>query len=182
MEDLSLHLLDIIENSVEAGARPIEARITEDRAEDVLVLEVADDGKGMDDGTLQRATDPFFTTRSTRRVGLGLSMLAEAARATGGQMAIESASGSGTRVRASFRPSHIDMKPVGDIPGTLTILLCGHPEIDLRYDHTVDGETFTFDTGDLDEDLASPADCMRIGESIRRGLADLRGKGSGGRL
>jgi len=184
MEDLSLHMLDIMENSIDAGAHRIEVRIDEDPERDLLTLDFKDDGRGMDAQTLQRATDPFFTTRKTRSVGLGLSMLSESAKATGGTMIVESSPGEGTRVRATFRPGHIDMKPLGDIPQTLLTLIAGHPEIELRYDHAIAGETFTFDTRELRDELGPlpAAAAWRIGERIRKGLEQLarRAKHTGG--
>lgn len=171
MEDLSLHILDIIENSVNAQARRIEIRIDEDPEKDLLTLEILDDGTGMDAQMLQKATDPFFTTRKTRPIGLGLSMISESARATGGKLTVESAPGKGTRVIVTFHPSHIDMKPLGDIPQTLLTLIVGHPDIELSYCHTISGETFSFDTREIrDLPIGSPQVLRRIGERIREGL------------
>ncbi len=171
MEDLSLHILDIMENSVDAQARRIEVRIDEDPDMDLLTLEILDDGKGMDTRTLQKAMDPFFTTRKTRRFGLGLSMISESAKATGGKLTVESAPGKGTRVRATFQRSHIDMKPLGDIPQTLLTLIAGHPYIELSYCHTIGGETFSFDTREFrDLPIGSPQVLRRIGEHIQEGL------------
>jgi len=171
MEDLSLHILDIMENSVDAQARRIEVRIDEDPDSDLLTLEILDDGKGMGARMLQKATDPFFTTRKTRRFGLGLSMISESAKATGGELTVESSPGKGTRVRATFQRSHIDMKPLGDIPQTLLTLIAGHPDIELSYCHTIGGETFSFDTREFRGlPLSSPQVLRRIGERIREGL------------
>lgn len=171
MEDLSLHILDIMENSVDAHARRIEVRIDEVPDRDLLILEILDDGKGMDARTLQKATDPFFTTRKTRRFGLGLSMILESAKATGGDLTVESALGKGTRVKATFYRSHIDMKPLGDIPQTLLTLIAGHPDIELSYHHTVGGETFSFDTREIRGlPIGSPQVLRRIGERIQEGL------------
>ena len=103
MEDLSLHILDIVENALAASARAVEILIVEDAEQDRLSLEIRDDGKGMDEETRRRALDPFFTTRTTRRIGLGLPLLAQAAQASGGRLELESAPGRGTTVRA-FKP------------------------------------------------------------------------------
>jgi hypothetical protein len=174
MEDLSLHLLDIMENSLEAQASRIGVRIEENPDADLLTLEIQDDGKGMDAQTLKNAADPFFTTRKTRRYGLGLSMLSEAAKATGGEMTIDSTPGQGTRVRAIFHRNHIDMKPLGDFPQTLLTLLAGHPEIELRYDHTIAGNTFSFDTAEIPGALGSVQTLRRIEQQLREGLEQLR--------
>ncbi|MHC4243943.1 MAG: ATP-binding protein, partial [Planctomycetota bacterium] len=108
MEDLSLHILDIAENSINGSARTIEIIIDEDRDKDLLTIEIKDDGKGMDQKTLKKALDPFFTTRKTRRVGLGLSFLAQAAEESGGKIELKSIPDEGTTVRATFRLSHPD--------------------------------------------------------------------------
>src|SRR4030042_1820663 len=114
MEDLSLHILDIAENSVAAQASKIEIRLSEDTKKDLLLLEVIDNGIGMDEGTQKKALDPFFTSKKVRRFGLGLSLLSESAKAANGHLSIRSKRGRGTRVRADFQYSHIDRKPLGD--------------------------------------------------------------------
>lgn len=164
---------------MEAQARRIEVRIDEDPEADRIILEIQDDGKGMDPATLKNAADPFFTTRKTRNVGLGLSMLSESAKATGGEMTVDSSPGKGTRVRAIFHPGHIDMKPLGDIPQTLLTLIAGHPEIELRYDHTVAGNTFSFDTAEIQEGLGTPQTLRRIEKQLQKGLERLRRRAGG---
>ncbi|MBN2538378.1 ATP-binding protein [candidate division WOR-3 bacterium] len=149
MEDLSLHILDVVENSVEAGATEINIRVSEDPARDRLELEIEDNGRGMDRETAARALSPFHTTRTTRRVGLGLPLLAQAAREAGGDIEISSEVGRGTKVTAWFRHGHIDRKPVGDIAATLATLVAGHPEIHFTYEHR-DGESdFRLDTDEM---------------------------------
>lgn len=140
MEDLSLHILDIVENSVSASAKLIKILIVEDTAMDRLSLEIVDDGKGMDEDMRRKALDPFFTTRTTRRVGLGLPLLTQAAREGGGNLELESAPGEGTTVRAVFQLSHPDRKPLGDLPATLGTILAGKPELDLLFEYRRDGE------------------------------------------
>lgn len=184
MEDLSLHLLDIMENCVDAQAGRIEVCFDEDPERDLLTMEILDDGKGMDAQTLASATEPFFTTRTTRDVGLGLSLLSESARATGGGLTIESAPGQGTRLTATFRRNHIDMKPLGDIRQTLLCLIAAHPEIDVCYRHTVGSEIFGFDTRELRHRLGGVPICAPrvlrwIGEHIQEGL-DKRNRSTDG--
>jgi signal transduction histidine kinase len=149
MEDLSLHILDIVENSIAAMAKRIEIRIDEDRAKDLVTIEIRDDGKGMDEQTLKKALDPFFTTRTTRRVGLGLSLLAQAARDSEGTFDLSSSPGEGTTVNATFRLSHPDCKPMGDIGQTIRVLVMSHPEIDFLYEHKTDNSTYRFDTREV---------------------------------
>jgi signal transduction histidine kinase len=141
MEDLSLHILDVVENALAASAQAVEVLIVEDGAEDRLSLEIRDDGKGMDEETREQALDPFFTTRTTRRIGLGLPLLAQAAQGSGGHLELESAPGRGTTVRAVFQLSHPDRKPLGDVASTLGAILAGRPEFDLRFEYRKDGET-----------------------------------------
>jgi len=149
MEDLSLHILDIAENAIAAHAKRIEIRIGEDSRNDLLTVEIKDDGKGMDSETQEKALDPFFTTRTTRRVGLGIPLLAQAARESEGKFKLAAQVGEGTLVRASFRRSHPDRKPLGDIHETLRTILVGAPEIELLYEHKVDNSLDRFDTRDL---------------------------------
>lgn len=146
MEDLSLHILDIAENSINGSARTIEIIINEDRDKDLLTIEIKDDGKGMDEKTVKKALDPFFTTRKTRRVGLGLSLLAQAAEESGGKLELNSIPRAGTTVRATFRMSHPDCKPMGDINETMRMLVAGHPEINFVYEHHKDNSIYRFDT------------------------------------
>jgi len=149
MEDLSLHILDIVENSIAAMAKRIEIRIDEDRARDLVAIEIKDDGKGMDEQTVKKALDPFYTTRTTRRVGLGLSLLAQAAEDSEGTFDLSSSPGKGTTVNATFRLSHPDCKPMGDIGQTIQVLVMSHPEIDFLYEHKSDNSTYRFDTREV---------------------------------
>jgi len=140
MEDLSLHILDIVENSIAASASRVEILIVEDTQQDRLSLEIRDNGKGMDAQTQERALDPFFTTGTTRRVGLGLPLLVQAARQSGGTCQIDSRTGQGTTVKAVFQLSHPDRKPLGDVLQTLRTILWGRPELDLEYEHRRDSK------------------------------------------
>ncbi len=178
MEDLSLHLLDIVQNAVEAGASTVEIDLIEDPAGDLLVIEVRDNGRGMDRATAAVATDPFFTTRTTRRVGMGLPLLAEAARAAGGALSLESEPGQGTRVKATFRYSHIDRAPLGDIETTLMVLLAGNPQVDVLFRHVVSGREFSLCSKDVraalpGENLTSAQGLALLREAIRGGESQL---------
>lgn len=144
MEELALHILDLAENSLAAGARRLEIRLTESRREDRLRLEITDDGCGMSQQDLRRALDPFFTTHSPRKVGLGLPLLEQAARAAGGELRIESQPGVGTQVTAEFRLSHPDRQPLGDMGATLLALAAGHPEVEILYRHSTEEKLTTF--------------------------------------
>ncbi len=153
MEELALHVLDIAENSVAAGARHVSIRITDSRERDRLVIEIRDDGRGMDRETLRRAQDPFYTTRTTRRVGLGLPLLSQAARSAGGRLRVASRPGKGTAVRASFRHSHPDRQPLGGLPSTLLALVAGYPEVDFECVYRSDHGEASLQTCTLREQL-----------------------------
>jgi hypothetical protein len=173
MEDLSLHVLDVAQNSVLAHAKRIEIRVDENPQEDRLTIEIVDDGVGMDEAAVARATDPFVTSRPGKKVGLGLALLAEAARAAGGDIRVESCVGKGTTVRAWFAYSHVDRQPLGRMGDTVLTLVAGHPEIDLRYEHVRSGETFVLDTADLKLELGSvPITDPAVLSSLRRALDD----------
>lgn len=146
MEDLSLHILDIAENSVAAKADKIEIRITEDKKKDLLSVEVIDNGLGMDKETLDKALDPFYTSKIVRRFGFGLSLLSEAAKAANGHFSIQSKKGEGTRIKADFQHSHIDRQPMGDIGQSILTLIIGNPEIDFLFEHKRNDHTYCLDT------------------------------------
>ncbi len=149
MEDLSLHVLDIAENSVAAGARRVDIRITEDEDQDLLRIEIMDDGEGMDPEAVKKATDPFFTTKKAGRVGLGLSLLSQATRECEGQFAIQSQAERGTTVTATFKRSHVDRKPLGDMAQTLATLVAGHPEVRFTYAYRKGETKYSLDTADM---------------------------------
>lgn len=168
-----------MENAVEAGATRIEIRIDEDLGADRMVIEVADNGRGMTPEVMQRILDPFFTTRKTRHVGLGLPLFAAAARQCEGDLTIESELGKGTRVKAMFRLGHIDRAPLGDMPSALmAILLSGRP-VDVAYVHRVGEAQFAFDSADVrrelgDVPLTHPAVRRWLWETLREGEESLR--------
>lgn len=139
MRELSLHVLDIVQNSLAAGATSIEVEITEDRSRDRLTIVIRDNGRGMPPELLVRASDPFVTTRGTRKVGLGLSLLAASASLCDGGLTISSTEGVGTTVVADFRLSHIDRAPLGDMGSTIAAILACNPGVRVRYAHRVLG-------------------------------------------
>lgn len=162
MRELSLHILDIVQNSIGANANLIEIKIVEDLVEDILSIEIIDNGSGIKEDILQQITDPFVTSRTTREVGLGLSLLKQAARRCGGDMKIESVPGKGTSVKAIFGHSHLDRAPLGDIGGTLISLITTKPDLDFIYEHFIikqdilshrDRNQFKFSTKEFKEEL-----------------------------
>jgi hypothetical protein len=153
MRELSLHLLDIAENSVAAGARNIFLRVCEDLSGDRMMLSVQDDGKGMDTETAARIVDPFVTSRTTRKVGLGLPLLKEAAEFCNGYLRINSTVGRGTLVEVALQHSHIDRMPLGDLASTIITLMVSAPEIHWIFEYQVDQECFRLDDAPLKQEL-----------------------------
>ena len=149
MEDLSLHILDVVENSIEANASKIKIKINEDIKKDILIIEIKDNGKGMDEETLKIVTDPFYTTRTTRNVGLGLSLLVQATKESNGNFEIKSKINKGTEIKATFQYSHIDRKPLGDIKNTLMTLMIAHPEINFIYEYQDAENKYYLDTNEI---------------------------------
>ena len=149
MPEISLNILDVAENSIRAGAGYIEIDVIADSQKDTLEIMVRDDGCGMDEEQVRRVTDPFYTTRTTRRVGLGIPFFKQAAESTGGSFQIASRVNEGTCVKAIFGLSHIDRMPLGDMAGTVTALIRLNPGVDFVYRHTVDGRSFEMDTREL---------------------------------
>lgn len=153
MKELSLNILDIAENSVKAGAELTE--ITVDESEDELILTVSDNGCGMTEEVLKSVTDPFYTTRTTRRVGMGIPLLKLEAELTGGRLEIKSRSESefpdnhGTEVTAVFNKKHIDFTPLGDVASSIVTLIHGHPDTDFLFRHSRENKTVSLDTREL---------------------------------
>jgi anti-sigma regulatory factor (Ser/Thr protein kinase) len=146
MKELSLHILDIAQNSIAAGADKVTIHIIEDTVADTLVIGIYDNGRGMDEEERAKVLNPFYTTRTTRKVGLGLPLFQAAARQCNGELFIESVSGRGTRVKAVFQHSHIDRAPIGDIIGTLLTLIVCNPNIHFKYIQEYNGDSFELDT------------------------------------
>jgi hypothetical protein len=153
MRELSLHLLDIAENSVAAGAHDVTMTVHENLEGDRLYLAIQDNGKGMDAETVKKVTDPFVTSRTTRKVGLGLPLLKEAAEFCNGYLRITSTPGKGTLVEVVFQHSHIDRMPLGDLTGTWMTLLVSSPEIHWVFIYQVDDQVFTFDDAPIKAEL-----------------------------
>lgn len=175
MEDLSLHVLDIAENSLAAGADMIEILVEEDAARDLLTLQITDNGRGMDEETMKTATDPFFTTKAVRKVGLGLPFLKQAAEECEGGFSVVSGKGSGTTVSVTFRRSHIDRKPLGDMGATIMVLIAGNPETDILFTYRRNGYSYHLDTREIRGGLGevpinSPKVLKLIRQDIDRGM------------
>ena len=146
MQEISLHILDIVENSVRAGATKVDILIVDNDEDGTLSITVADNGAGLGREALVRAFDPFYTTRTTRRIGMGLPLIRETANATGGGAVIESTPGRGTTVTAVFNKRHVDCPPMGDVIATLKTLVVGHPQVDFLYQYHLGRERLVLDT------------------------------------
>lgn len=153
MRDLSLHLLDIIQNSVKAGALRIEAEFSADPAMNLLTMVVRDNGCGMPPELARRVTDPFVTTRTTRSVGLGLPLLKEQCELTGGRLTLESEVGTGTVLTAELGLESIDRLPLGEISSTWVVLILADPLIDYRLVMQSPGRRFELGLAEVREQL-----------------------------
>ncbi len=159
MKELSLHILDIVQNSLKANATLIKIKIIEDFINDRLIIDIEDNGKGMSSEFLKTVTDPFVTTRNTRKVGLGISLLKATAEQCEGSLKVESEEGKGTRIHATFKHSHIDRAPLGSIEDTLVTLLITSEEamdgegekstVEYIYEHQINNRSFVFDTREV---------------------------------
>ena len=149
MKELSLNILDITENSVKAGATLTEISITE--SENKLTISIKDDGCGMSEDIVRSVVDPFYTTRTTRKVGMGVPLFKMAAEQTGGKLEIISDTGEdhGTTVTAYFYKDHLDFTPLGDVISTVTTLIQGHPDTDFLFTHLIDDNEIRLDTREL---------------------------------
>lgn len=153
MRELSLNVMDIVQNSISAGASLTQIVVEELSAQDTLTIRVADNGRGMTAQQVAHVIDPFYTTRTTRKVGLGVPLFKMEAEMTGGSFSIDSEPGVGTTVTAVFKPSSIDMIPLGDINSTVALLIRCNPDRDFRFQRSVDGKSFDLDTRELREVL-----------------------------
>lgn len=153
MNELSLYLLDIVQNSIKADSKNITITITEDTLEDLLTIEVIDDGKGMSEETLKKVTDPFFTSRTTRRVGLGIPIFKELCETCLGSFHIESKETKGTRLIGTLKHSNIDRPPMGNIVDTIYTLMINDEEVEIVYNHLFNNKKFTLDTKEIKQIL-----------------------------
>lgn len=153
MKDLSMHVMDILQNSTRAKAKNITLEIIESIKDDTMTILFVDDGCGMDENMVKNVTDPFFTTRTTRKVGLGLPLLKQNAERSGGYMTIESEVGKGTSVKAVFGLTNIDRPPMGDMASTVVFTASANPDIHFIFHYKTDTIDYVFDTDEVNEAL-----------------------------
>lgn len=180
MKELSLHILDVVQNSIGAQASLVKIEINEDIKKDLLEIKIRDNGHGMDAATLQKVLDPFYTTRTTRKVGLGIPLFAQAAKSCGGDFKIFSQKGKGTEIVASFILSHIDRAPIGSMADTMVSLIAMRPDVDFVYRHCVGDRGFVLDTREIKKTLEevpinNPMVIDWIKEFIEQNLNEING-------
>jgi hypothetical protein len=178
MTELSLHILDIVQNSISAKADFIQLEVTEDIDDNILTIKITDNGLGMTPNVLEKATDPYFTSRTTRKVGLGLPLFRMAAEQCNGNLTISSEPGKGTCVCAIFEIGHIDRQPMGDLAGTISMLAATNAGIRFLYKHSTSKGSFVFDTNEVNEilegvSIANPKVMKYLSDMIRENVSDL---------
>lgn len=182
MRELSLHILDIAQNSISANAESVRIAIIEDIEKDTLTIKIKDDGRGMDEETVKMVIDPFYTTRTTRKVGLGIPMFKSSAEACDGQFEIKSQIGVGTEVMAVFKYSHIDRVPLGNMADTIISIIISNPLIELIYTHKYKDNSFCLNTKEIRKTLGNevPIDnidvIMWLKEYIKEGIEEIKGE------
>ncbi len=180
MRDISLHILDIAENSLRAKASLIQVGILLDEGADTLTVIIEDNGCGMSSEMVERVKSPFTTTRTTRNVGLGIPLFAAGCENTGGSLAIESEPGVGTKLTAVYRNSHIDRPPLGDVAQTVCTLVMANPDIDFAFTAQKSEVRFEFDTHEIKKTLGGvsitqPEVVQFISEYLSEGLEQVFG-------
>lgn len=177
MNDLAMHILDIVQNSISANATWVEIAIILNLLKDLLTVRISDNGKGMSPETVRRVTDPFFTSRTTRKVGLGLPLLKESAEQSGGSLNVGSEVGKGTVVDAEFGYSNIDRPPLGDVANAYVMLASMNPKINIVFHYQVDDKVFEISTEDLKSALGeegiTPEMFGPVQEMVKNSMAEI---------
>ena len=179
MKELSLNILDVAKNSVTAGATKIDILVEE--TPERLTITITDNGCGMTPEFVSQVTDPFTTTRTTRKVGMGLPLMKMEAQMSGGDLSIESQVGKGTRVTSWFDPGNIDMPPLGDLTSSITTLIQGSPNIDFVFTHRTPQGEYTLDTGEIrqimgDIPLSEPEVIVWLTDYLHENESNIEGK------
>ncbi len=165
MRELSLNILDVAQNSITAGASLITIEVSENTTQHTLLIGIYDNGKGMSEEQVKSVIDPFFTTRTTRKVGMGIPLFKMAAEQTGGRLEIKSEIGVGTEVRAYFMTDSVDFTPLGDVASTVQMLITMNTDRDFLYKHSVNGKEFVVDTREIKEILGDvPLDTYEVSQ------------------
>ncbi len=178
MQELALHILDIVQNSITANANLIKIEIAEDIRNDFLTITISDNGKGMTVEEIRMVTDPWFTSRTTRRVGMGLPLLKHSVQQAAGSLVVSSEPGNGTEVIAVFRHAHIDRPPLGDLAGVIKLLIGANPGIDFFYRHKKGDREYILDSREVKTILegvsvSNPEVMNYIGEMVKENLREI---------
>lgn len=181
MRELSLHILDIVQNSISANSMTIIIEIEENHDRDQLIIKITDDGKGMTAEQLKQATDPFFTTRTSRDLGFGIPLFNETVSMAGGHLTVESELGKGTRVTAKMQWGHINRPPIGDMVETMMCILMSNPIVHILYMHRIDQNSYRFDSAEFDQFVEESGAIKftvlnQMRTSIQLGLDKIRSK------
>jgi len=163
-----MHMMDIAQNSIRANAKHIDISFIENQSDNELVFCVQDDGDGMSDEMIAKITDAFFTTRTTRKVGLGVPFLKMTAEQTGGSFFIESELGKGTKIKAKYKTNHIDCLPLGDIPGYLILLFIANPELQISFHYKLDNDIFSVSTLELVDEGVTDLQNATISSAVKQ--------------
>lgn len=179
MNDLSLHIIDIIQNSLSAGAKRIGLTVKEDSAGDRLTISIEDNGKGMSPEVAAKLEDPFYTTRTTRKVGMGIPLFKQSAIQGGGNLSVESELGKGTVVTAWFGLSNIDRPPLGDVANSFVLMVSANPKIHFTLSYVVNENEYTFDSVEVAEvlgdiELSDVRVIRMLEEMIRENINELK--------
>lgn len=179
MNDLSLHIIDIIQNSLSAGAKRIGLAIKEDSANDRLTISIEDNGKGMAPEVAARLGDPFYTTRTTRKVGMGIPLFKQSAMQSGGNLSVESEPGKGTTVTAWFELGNIDRPPLGDVANSFVLMVSANPQIHFTLSYVVNENEYTFDSVEVAEvlgdiELSDVRVIRMLEEMVRENINELK--------
>jgi hypothetical protein len=173
MRELSLHILDIVQNSIVAEAKNIYIEIYEDLHLNIFRITISDDGKGMDEETLNNVNDSFVSSRTTRKVGMGIAIFRAAAEISGGSLIVTSSLGKGTNITATFEHDNIDRMPLGDIAETIIVLLMRAKDIEYTYHHIYNDKDFIFSTNEIKEIIEDlPIDNYEILQYIKNYIND----------
>jgi hypothetical protein len=179
MKTIADHILDICQNSIRAKAKLIEIIVAEDNIAELCTVIVRDDGIGMDEETVKRATDAFFTSRKTRKIGMGLALLKQNAEQTGGSLQLTSSPGKGTEMKVTFAMNHIDRPPIGDLAETLVLLIIGNDKLIFNYTQKTASGSFHFSSSDLHEifggiPLKTQEVRKAVGEFIKNNIDEIK--------
>ncbi len=178
MKELSLHIMDIIQNSIVAEASCIEIELIENKAENIYSISIKDNGKGMSAEMLANVTDPYCTSRTTRKVGLGIPLFKQNAERAGGSLAITSELGKGTLLKAVFQHDNLDRPMMGDIAGVIVLTAAANENIRFVYSHKTDKDEYVFDTEEIKEamdgmSINQPQVIRYLKEMIKENLTEI---------